>query len=480
MQEAEEEKLLQQEMDDLYEREQKAEKDLTRMFMSIKVPVPEEQLEEEEDIEQAVENAEQEAEAFQEELEGLMREVRSEAQEHVLRMVEDDMHALHTTSLKSRDLEREAKEAELMYMKGVEEYQEYEQEEMEERQLEMLLKRQEEEERLAAEMAEAVRMEQLQMRKRDKRIALQEEEHDCAVGGGLLVSSPLEKFVREEEAACWAEGDVSVEESPDKGRSQTWGGIRRAAERKQAELSRELAERHDMFAERLRRKIESLHVEAEELRRQEWARGGCDFSQSLRLIEAASIIRDNFEEHISMLDEEYKGIAERRDLWPPEDTRLVKHPISAGAFRPQDKPDESEAPAMRPSTAPRRGRSARERDRAARQGRAMAPTGFSFGIRAVFEALDLERQGFITAACVPKAFDMLNLDVAEEDLVMLLEGEARWPYEKFEHMVLESIAEGISSSRAPSTSAGTTPIASWPNSRGVSRPGTAKSLPERV
>ena len=56
-----------------------------------------------------------------------------------------------------------------------------------------------------------------------------------------------------------------------------------------------------------------------------------------------------------MLDEEYRGIAERKDLWPPEQAKGLKHPLSAGAYRPtEEKPelDQSIPPFNRPSTAP--------------------------------------------------------------------------------------------------------------------------------
>lgn len=192
--------------------------------------------------------------------------------------------------------------------------------------------------------------------------------------------------------------------------------------------------------------------------------------------------RDNFEVHIQMLDEEYRGIAERKDLWPPEDQKGLKHPLSAGAFRPKDVPelDRSIAPFNRPSTAPRkppnplfllsvllpegngsltsvravspapiagRVKSARDKDRYMREGRQKAPTGFSFGIRAVFEALDPGRTGYITQESAEQAFPMLNLDISKEDLLAMCEGGTRVDFTKLEAMVLESIGEGTASKR---------------------------------
>jgi len=286
MEEMEMERLIIEEEEEMARRE--AEEMARQEKLRIREELAQAQREEDEVDE---EQAELDNEEFQEEVESLMRELRSEAQEHVLRAVEQDIHSLHVSSLKSKELEEQAREAEEMYMRGIEEQQEYEQDEVEERQLALLLRRQEEEERLQQESMDALRVERQQERRRELKMEIQEEMHETEINGALMVSSPLEKYVREEEEELWEEANRSVEESPERSHTVVWGGLRKMAEQKNAEMSRELKERHDMFAERLREKMHSMHKEAEQLRRDIWKAGGVDFSPANHLINIANIIR---------------------------------------------------------------------------------------------------------------------------------------------------------------------------------------------
>lgn len=128
---------------------------------------------------------------------------------------------------------------------------------MEERQQLLLLKRQEEEDRLQQESADAMRMERMQLRRKELKIRVQEEEHEEQLEGGMMVSL-LENYVREEEAELWDLANLSVEESPERQHIVVWGGLRRAAEKKHEILTKELQERHDKFAENLREKVRRL------------------------------------------------------------------------------------------------------------------------------------------------------------------------------------------------------------------------------
>ena len=387
---------------------------------------------------------EEDNEALHDEIEALVRELRMQALEHGLRQVEAHVHRSHQTTLKAvKEQEHETNAMQELFMKSVFKHQERVLEEQEAGILQECLGNYDLNNHLTAEAETAVEQEAQQNEQRARRMAAEEEAHAMSCTEQETV---LERIAREQEEKDRMEHNTDLVGSLTDGKEAMRMLLKAATEQDKA-VKEELKQRHDIFVARVNEQVVHMHVEAEKVRRREWAKRDLTFGRSEELLQKARDIVKNIDAHVEEMDGEFQAIVERRDVWPPGPSYSQPHqrskPRSAGTRFDDDIPS-----SVRPSTAPLRQRSASRRDMLIRVGRGKAPTGFGYAIRIVFEHMNPDGKGDLDENEMLEGLRLLGLDTTDVSLASVFnergkDSNSRVDFQDFEEMVMSVIATKV-------------------------------------